>query len=232
MALTFATAEDRPVRARKIERSASDRRFRTAARHSRRVRLMRVAIPVGIILCVGVFALAAYFNPLRMLAKLPIDPSKISISGTKVTIDVPRLAGYTRDRRSYDMTAKAAAYDISKPDVLELRDVHAKIEMQDKSTVELTAANGLYDRKADQLTLLERIVLVSTTGYQAFLSHALIDVKAGSVTSDNPVEVRMTQGTLNANRMDMADQGDVMVFDGGVTMNLVPENPPAKKSAK
>ena len=69
------------------------------------------------------------------------------MSGTKITMEAPRLAGFTRDARPYELTARAAAQDLTKPDMLELKDIHAKMEMQEQH-VEIKAASGLYDTKA------------------------------------------------------------------------------------
>ena len=82
-------------------RDDNEREFRRAVRHSRSVRLLRWAVPVGFASFVGVLTLLSWFNPLHMLAKLPIDPSKLVISGTKITMEAPRLAGFTRDARPY-----------------------------------------------------------------------------------------------------------------------------------
>ncbi|HEY4774330.1 MAG TPA: LPS export ABC transporter periplasmic protein LptC, partial [Xanthobacteraceae bacterium] len=136
------------------------------------------------------------------------------------TMEAPRLAGFTRDARGYEVTARAASQDITKPDVLELRDIRAKVEMQDKAVVELTAASGLYETKSERVTLNKDIVLTSSAGYEGRLSEAVVDVKSGNIVSQNPVEVKLLNGTLNANRLEVSERGDVIRFDGGVVMNL------------
>src|SRR4051794_37103333 len=66
--------------------AAIARKFRKAARHSFRVRLLRVTLPLAIMLIIGGTVAVSYFNPFRvLLARLPLDPSKIVISGTKIT---------------------------------------------------------------------------------------------------------------------------------------------------
>ena len=47
------------------------------------------------------------------------------------------------------------------------------MEMQDKSTVEMSAASGVYDVKAEMLTLNDNIALRPSTGYQGRLSEAV-----------------------------------------------------------
>jgi lipopolysaccharide export system protein LptC len=207
----------------------ADRQFRAATRHSRRVRLLRWAIPLSILAMFGMIIFATWFNPLRMLAKLPIDPGKLLISGTKITMEAPKLAGFTRDARPYEFTARAAAQDLTKPDVLELKDIRAKIEMQDKALVEMTAASGLYNTKSDKMTLTDDIRLSSTAGYSGRLSEAVVDVNKGNIVSEHPVEVNLLNGTLNANRLEVVDNGELIRFDGGVSMNMK-MNPPAAEA--
>jgi lipopolysaccharide export system protein LptC len=85
----------------------------------------------------------------------------------------------------------------------------------------LTATNGLYDTKADQMRLVDNIQIASSSGYSGRLSEALVDVKKGNVVSERPVEVIMLNGTLNANRMEVVNNGELIRFDGGVSMNLI-----------
>jgi lipopolysaccharide export system protein LptC len=206
--------------------------FRSAMRHSRRVRFLRLAIPAGLLVTVALVLLAARLDPLRMLAKLPVDFGSLVVSGTKITMQQPRLAGFTRDSRPYELTADAAAQDITKPDTIELQGIHGTGKMQDESTLELTARGGVYDTKTEMLSLRQDVVLKSSTGLQAFLSEALVDVHAGNVVSDKPVEVRMPQGIINANRLDVSDSGAVITFQSGVTMVLTPSHSPAQGNAK
>jgi lipopolysaccharide export system protein LptC len=195
--------------------------FDSAVRHSRRVRLMRIAIPTGVTLVLLMLVLATWFNPLRLIAKLPKEFGNLAISGTKITMEQPRMSGYTRDARAYEFTARAAAQDITKPEVVELQGIRAKVELQDKSVMEMTATTGLYDTKSEILTLGNQIVLKSSGGYEGRLSEAVIDTRKGEIVSDKPVEVSMLNGKLNANRLVVVESGALIRFDGGVAMTLI-----------
>jgi lipopolysaccharide export system protein LptC len=133
----------------------------------------------------------------------------------------PRLAGFTRDNRRYDMVAQAAAQDLTKPDVVELHGIQATMEMKDKVVFETTAKTGFYNSKTEQLTLSQNIVVTSSSGYQAFLSEAVLDVRASKVVSDKPVQVRTASWTIDANRMEVNDAGELMRFDRGVFVSLL-----------
>ena len=204
-----------------MSRGDSARAFQVARRHSRMVRILRIAVPLAVVLgFTGIF-LITFFNPLRMLARLPIDIGDLVVSGTKITMEQPRLSGFTRDARAYQLSADAAKQDLTKPDLIELRNIRAKVQMQDKSTMEMSATAGIYDSKAETLKLDQNIVLSSSAGYRGQLSEALVDIRKGYVLSERPVTVEMLQGTLNANRLEIVDSGDLVRFDGGVNMTLM-----------
>lgn len=213
-----------------MSRGDADRAFHAARRHSRAVRILRIAVPAGVAVGIIIITLITYLNPLRMLAKLPINLDNLVVSGTKVTMEGPRLTGFTHDARAYELTADTAAQDMTKPDIVELRNIRAKVEMQDKSSINLSALSGIYDSKGETLRLEQNILLNSSTGYQGRLSEAMIDIRKGNVVSEHPVEVKMLQGTLTANRLDIVDSGDLVRFHGGVVMDMMMNQPPQAKS--
>jgi lipopolysaccharide export system protein LptC len=193
-----------------------------ARRHSRRVRLLRVLVPSLLVLSLTGIVLANYLNPARWL-RVPTEFGTLVISGSKITMEAPRLAGFTKDQREYEVTATSASQDTKNPTVVEMKEISGRIDMEDKSRVTLTAVDGVYDTKADLLTLGQEIVIISTAGYQGRLSEALIEVKKGRIVSEKPVQLKMPQGTLDANRMEVTETGAVIRFEGGVVMNLTPE---------
>jgi lipopolysaccharide export system protein LptC len=199
-------------------RTDGARMYRRAMRHSRNVRVLRLAIPLTIVLGgLAAIVVATFLDPLRALAKLPVDAAGLVVSGTKITMQQPRMAGFTKDSRPYVVTANTATQDLLNPDTLELQGIHAIMEMVDKTKFDLTAKSGIYDTKNEKLALQTDIVVVSTR-YTAYLSQAQVNTKLGHVVSERPVVVRMLQGTINGNRMEMLNSGDVIRFERGVTM--------------
>jgi lipopolysaccharide export system protein LptC len=203
------------------------RLIRKARRHSTRVRLMRIGVPAAAAVGVGVLMLATWFNPLRALPEMPVSVGNLVVSGTKITMEAPKLTGFTRDNRAYNLTAEAAAQDVTNPTVLELTGIRAKMEMQDKGTVDVTAVAGTYNTKSELLTLTQYIRLISSSGYEGHLTEASVDVRKSYIVSEKPVEVYLPNGKLNANRMEVIDNGALLRFDGGIILNLTPSEPGA-----
>jgi lipopolysaccharide export system protein LptC len=201
-------------------------RFAAAARHSRMVHVLRIAVPAAVIVAMAGIVAVSVFNPFRMLLpKVPVDMGNLVVSGTKITMETPHLAGFSTDQRPYEMWAKAATQDLTDPDHVELSQLRAKVAMEDKSTVTLDARTGYYDSKSQMLDLRKDIFLQSSTGYEAKLSQAYVDINKGAVSSDEHVDVKLLNGTLTADRLRIVNSGEVVRFEGNVVMNLVMDSP-------
>jgi lipopolysaccharide export system protein LptC len=200
----------------------TERAYRAAQQHSRHVRMLRVVVIAGIA-AVLLGITAENYLPQVGEVRIPGAIGNLVIKGPKIIMQQPKLTGYTSDARPYDFTADAAAQDINKPDLIELQKLHAHLQMEDKSTVEMTAPTGTYDMKADKLYLYEDIALASSTGYAARLNEATIDMKSGNVTSDKPVWVKLLNGNLTGKHLEIINNGEVIRFYGGVTMILHPD---------
>jgi lipopolysaccharide export system protein LptC len=158
-----------------------------------------------------------------MLAKLPVDIGGLVVSGTKITMKQPRLAGYTSDQRPYELSAQAAAQDLTNTDLVELQGIRAKMEMKDKVVIESTAHSGIFQTKTEVLKLQHNIVVTSSNGYRARLAEAMVDIRANKIVSEKPVEVTTPSAIINANRMEIAESGGVIRFERGVSVTLIPE---------
>lgn len=201
-------------------------RFRAAARHSRLVRLLRVAVPTVVLVAMAGVIAISIFNPFRILMpKLPVAIDNLVVSGTKITMENPHLAGFSADRRPYELRAKAAIHDLANPDHVELRVLRAKVMMEDRSSVTLDARTGFFDNKQQMLELKKDIFLQSSTGYEAKLSQALVDINKGMVTSNEHVDVKLLNGTLVADGLKILNSGEVVRFEGNVVMNLTLDQP-------
>src|SRR5258708_18789993 len=209
-----------------------DARFAIAARHSRLVRILRVAVPAAVILAMTAIVAISIFNPFRILAKLPLDMGNLVVSGTKITMESPHLSGFSPDQRPYELWARTATQDITDPDHVELATLRAKVLMEDQTTVTMDARTGLFDTKSQLLDLHKDIFLQSSTGYEARLTSALVDIANGTVVSDEPVDVKLLNGTLRSDRLRITEKGDVARFEGNGVMNLIMDNPPADASAQ
>lgn len=223
--------------------TAMDARFAIAARHSRMVRFLRLAVPAMVVLAMAGIVGVSIFNPFRVLAKLPVDMGNLVVSGTKITMETPHMSGFSPDLRPYEVWAKTATQDLTDPDKIALTVVRAKVLTEDRSTVTMDAKTGLFNSKTQMLDLRKDVFLQSSAGYEVRLDQATVDIANSAVSTDDGVNVKMTNGTIKANKLRLTEKGDVVRFEGNVVVNLVPESaepapaetapppPPAKRTS-
>jgi lipopolysaccharide export system protein LptC len=213
---------------------ASLRAYRRARRHSFVVRVFRRAIPVGAAIAIGAVAVIAIFDPFGKIGGISLGP--ISLSGTKITMEKPKLTGYRGDNRGYEMTATAAFQDVRKPTIVELKEIKGRMAMDEAGALaHLEAAFGVFDSQKEHLELQQQIYVRTDNNQQAWLKSAKIDFKAGTLSSKEPVKVSMPGTTIEADGVDITDQGKVISFIGRVKTVLengavLPSTSPDRKS--
>lgn len=197
--------------------------FKAAYRHSRRVKLLRRIIPVVSVFAVlGVVGVSAAQRLAGL--SLPISIAGLSISGSRVAMEAPRLAGYTDDNRSYRVSARRAETDIRRTNqVVDLFGITAELGLADGGLANLVAVRGAMEPQAQRVEMFERIQVSTTTGYSGETTRAVIDVRAGTLVVDARVDLRGPGGKMNADRMQVRDNGRVLVFEGNVEGDFTPE---------
>ncbi len=232
------TLSRRPARdsagSRGSRRQPADPRVRGyghAVRHSSRVRFLRRVLPVLTLTILCIVGLIAWLDPFRIVRDFPLDVMKLSIQGNKLVMDAPKLSGFTKDGRGYNITATAAAQDLTQTNVIELDGIKANFALTNNGMTELTAVKGLYDAKGDVVRLTQGIVIRSTAGYEGRLQDALIEVKRGYVITESPVDIIFNNGSIRADRMQIFENGARALFEGGVTM-MMKLPPPQNQAAQ
>lgn len=194
--------------------------FRTARRHSRRVRVLRWALPAAALGGAALIVFVVWFDPLRLYRDLPVEFGRITITDNKLTIEAPKLTGFTQDRRPYWVTAVEAAQDLGAPERIELTGITGQAELANRGETRMRAERGVYDMKAGTLLLSSGIEIGATGGYKVELTDALMQVRAGRIVTDRPVRATFPDGTLAASRLEILEHGERVRFGGGVTVTL------------
>ena len=195
------------------------RTFAAARRHSGFVRALKVVIPLGSLLAVGAVALVSLYNPFGRIPGLTLGP--ISFSGSKIAMESPRLTGFRKDNKPYEVTAVTAFQDIRKPNVIELKDMKAKLAVDESGSMARLVSNaGIFDTGKEHLDLKDDIRIWTDKGEEVLLKSASIDFKTGTAASREPVLIRTPTLHLEAEGMEMSDSGKTMVFTGRVRTRL------------
>jgi lipopolysaccharide export system protein LptC len=196
--------------------------FAKAKRRSGRVRLLRLAILIGGLGTVASMLVVAFFNPFA--TKLgSLSFAALSVEGTKIVMDRPKLAGFRGDGQAYLLTAERALQDVKQPTVAQLQTVDGEMGMAGGEATHLSADAGVYDNLAEHMELSGN-VRIKNGRFTVLLRSAKFDFKSGVYGSDERVEVQGSDGTtIFADRGSAIDHGQELTFDGHVRTNIVPQ---------
>jgi lipopolysaccharide export system protein LptC len=197
--------------------------FGAAVRHSRLVVLLRKFIPIFLGGSVVLTGLWLWLEPFKAASELPVSIGSITIEGSKLKMEAPKLTGFSKDGQPYNVTAESALQDLKKPGVIELSHIVGHFSSGNRKTV-LNAKSGVYDAKADKMHVFDGIDFQSNDGEGGRLSEATVETKKGHLTTDQPVDLYFKGGTLRGDAMEVFDHGKVIVFQGDVRMELHPDS--------
>lgn len=197
--------------------------FRDAERHSRIVRVLRVATPAAAAAAVIVTVATAVLQPLS--SQIHVDTTGIGVGGPTVAMDAPKMRGFNSQDRAYEVSAVTARQTISEPNRIGLDDLTAQIELAENGWAKLTSPTGLYDADAQVLNLDRDVRVISNNGDDARLQDARAELKTGRIVTDKPVAIQLGGSYLTADRMEVLNSGDRMLFSGRVKMTLKRDRP-------
>jgi lipopolysaccharide export system protein LptC len=210
--------------------------FARATRHSARVRLLRRAIPVGVTIAVAGLLAVWLLDPFRQILPRNFSVQGFNLSTSQVTMQMPKLSGFKKDNRPYEVVAKQAIQDVSKPSVINLVEMDAHLVMENGQSANLTAMKGVYDTQNETLEVNTDVRVKTTSGYDIRLEQASMKFKTGDISSSKPVNVKMTDGEISADALEMVDNGKRVTFLGNVRSRMEPaagdapgKQPPAVK---
>ena len=199
-----------------------ERAFATAKRRSGRVKLLRRAILIGGLGAVAGGLVIAFFNPFA--TKLgSLGFTALSVEGTKIVMDRPKLAGFRGDGQAYLLTAERALQDIKQPTIAQLQRVDGEMGMTGGEATHLSADAGVYDNLAEHMELSGN-VRIKNGRFTVLLRSAKFDFKSGVYGSDERVEIQGSDGTtIFADRGSAINHGQELTFEGHVRTNIVPQ---------
>ncbi len=193
--------------------------FAVAGRHSRRVQVLKFAIPIVALFAGGVFAMATVF---RVEAPVAVTTDAVSLSDGRIVMASPKLDGVTKDNRPYKMQAERAFQDIKKDGLVELEKLSAQLPFGPVNTATLSAATGVYDNANRKLDLNDNVLLKTSDGMIVKLATAKIDIANNHLSTSDPVDITTTNARITADSLEVSDGGKRLVFDKRVRLTIDP----------
>jgi LPS export ABC transporter protein LptC len=172
-----------------------------------------LAAVVGVGFVVTFLVQAGLFQSLlpRPEVAIPVvQPNHITAESSTVT-------GVDRQRQPYEVKAKRGWQDEKTPNLVYLELPEGHFRRGGGAQYTITAQKGRYDTRAKSLDLEGDVVLAQQDRFTVRMQSANIAVDDKKLVSNSKVEARFgTGGTVDANAMQITDDGDRILFLNGV----------------
>lgn len=204
-----------------------ERAFRSARRHTARVRAFKVLFPLIS------FALSGLYIVPAVVAFSTSKGGGVEFDGVTVTVgslkmEHPHYSGDHPTYGAYKIDADSATQTVKATDVVTLDKITAEVISPSKETTTLTAPDGVLRTKQETLTLDNGAVISGTNGLWAKLLKAEVSFKDRVVTTRDPVQLRYHDSTINADSAVIYTSESRVEFSGNVRVHL--EREPAAKT--
>jgi lipopolysaccharide export system protein LptC len=193
--------------------------FDLAQRHSRRVRVLKFAVP----LLAAVIAIAfPVYSYLAAPVSISVQAEGSAFADGKLVMANPKLNGFTKQKLPYSLTATRATQDVGQQAVIDLEGINAKLPVATDNIVSVDAEHGIYNRDANTMNLTSDVSVTTTDGLAAKFKSIFLDMGKGSMKTSNPVDVSRGGSRITADSMSVEDNGRLVVFENRVRVNIDP----------
>ncbi|MFK4825182.1 LPS export ABC transporter periplasmic protein LptC [Paenochrobactrum sp. BZR 588] len=192
--------------------------FQAAQRHSTRVKILKIGLPIAAVLVGAVFSWFTFLATPASTVKVNLGDG---LEDGKLVMANPNLNGFTKENRPYNLTATKAIQDVKNEGIITLEGISAKLPVGAQSQATINAKNGVYDNVNGRMKLIGDFVVTTTDGLTAKMRSADVNIATGQIMTDNPVDIQSGTTHIQANKMQVQSSGDVVVFEDEVHLTIV-----------
>lgn len=188
-------------------------------RHDRLVRTLAKLLPMGI----GVMAALMIVTPLSPRGEISflLDRNKVAIIQERLRVDNALYRGQDNDGRPFSLTAGEAVQKSSAEGVVRMRDLVARISLDD-GPARLGAKAGSYTIDENRVAAIGPVVLTGPDDYRMVVRGVIIDLAEKTMTGAGGVEGRLPGMTFSANRIVADLEARNVVLTGNTKGRIVP----------
>ena len=206
------------------EEHQRSRRQARVERYSRTVRRMKVALPVGAVLLIGMIFM---FGRERAAVIDAEQAAGVAGLGAGLRLDNPRFAGVTEEGDPFVVTADWALPDGAMPDRIDLEKPVGELHLADARVVTVRAATGELFRGEERLNLAGDVVLETSDGYRVETPRVEVDLRAKVAVAPERLHATGPRGGIEADRARVVrgeGEGNTTVrFEGDVRVTWQPD---------
>ena len=190
------------------------------SRHDALVRLLQVALPMGI----GILAAFLVMAPLFMGGDVSfvLDKNKVDIAAERMRIQAAKYRGADDKGRAFEIDAGSAVQKSSAERIVRLNRLAAGIELTDGPAT-IRANEGRYDMDTDRVAIDGPIAVRAANGYRLDTRDATVDLRSRKLASGGAVTGSTPQGNFSGNRIEADLEARTVRIVGDARLRIVPK---------
>jgi len=139
-----------------------------------------------------------------------------SLPTDQVTVTDSTITGLDKQQQPYSISARTAVQDKDKPNFITLDEVQGATNRSNGEPITFQSLKGFYNSDVKTLDLATDVVIKSEGRFTARMDKAHVIVQEKRLTSNVPVAVELSTGTINANGVEITNDGNNILFLNGV----------------
>jgi len=189
------------------------------ARRSVAVTIFKALLPLAAAGVLIALVVSPYWRAGPDADRVTYHIPSVTSSSTASQMQGAEYHGVDQQGQPYTLTADSAAQQGA--DGMSLVNPEGDLTLKDGAWLMLKSATGLFHQKSEQLGLNGGVTLYRNDGTTMTVASTVIDMKAGTATSTDPVQAQGPFGTLHAdNGFTLLNRGTDITFNGPVAMTL------------
>ena len=187
--------------------------------HDRLIHFLATALPGAVGLIAAVMILAP-LSPRSEISFL-LDRNKVAVTRERLRVTNAMYRGEDDKGRAFSVSAGSAVQASGAEPIVRMDRLVAQIVLPE-GPANLSAAGGIYDYNAEQVSASGPVVFTAADGYRMTTSNVAINLKSRMVVGSGGVSGAIPAGTFSANRI-VADLGERSItLDGNARLQMAP----------
>ncbi|MCA0433849.1 MAG: LPS export ABC transporter periplasmic protein LptC [Proteobacteria bacterium] len=207
------------------QRGFDPERVRRAQRRSGVSKLLAYGAAAGAVALAGVYAIQlglfdGVTGPADTAPPVPVTSPDL-MTGKNATI-----AGTGKNNQPFEVQAKSGIQDRDQETLVHLQAVDGMFQRPNGEPLKVDAARARYDTVSKMLQLEGEVTFDEKGRFTAKMDGAEVNTETQTLVSKSPVTVNVSGGTIKADSFTVTDQGQRMLFKGGVKARFMTEGRP------
>lgn len=190
------------------------------SRHDALIRLLQVALPMGIGILAAFLVMAPLFTGGDV--SFVLDKNKVDIAAERMRSQSAKYRGADDKGRAFELDAGSAVQKSSAERIVRLNQLAAGIELTDGPAT-IKADQGRYFMDTDRVAIDGPIAVRAANGYQLDTRDATVDLRSKKLASGGAVTGSTPQGNFSGKRLEADLEARTVRIVGNARLRIVPK---------